>query len=180
MLHARQGLAIEVRHVHFLLAGRVGIEAGLDLTGDGTQLGTLEPATQGVGHACEIRLLEHTLLREGQLEERVFRHAFPIDELIDHVLVDAEGQDIGHHPHGEAQLFRQALQGIDLVELAFGVDLKTCVFGINRIALQTPGLHGNGWGHKYLVFRGPNGCNLKNSHQSIKDEWISSFPRRRE
>ncbi|MPN61295.1 hypothetical protein SDC9_209030 [bioreactor metagenome] len=49
-----------------------------------------------------MRIGQHAALRKGELEDGIVRHLTPVDELVDHILVDAEGQDRRHHLHLEA------------------------------------------------------------------------------
>jgi len=79
-----------------------GIRRGSDL--GGWRAGPDQGCDRGV-----ILRLQHALLREGQLIDRIVRNARPVDQFLDYVRIDAEGQHGRNDLDIELQLVRKAL-----------------------------------------------------------------------
>ena len=106
------------------LVRRVGVQVVSDLLRRSLDLPCVRACVEQVGHAVEIRGIEHAFLGKGELENGVFRGLVPIDEGIDHIIIDPERQDAGHDLHLEVQLIRHARKGGDAVQIPQGIDLE--------------------------------------------------------
>ena len=92
VLHAMKSLTIEQRHIVVQLTCRVRVEGKTDSIGccpDG-----FPRLCQCVSHFIKRARHQHVLLREGKDEHRIIRHPFPINQVIDHVVVGLERQDV--------------------------------------------------------------------------------------
>ncbi len=106
------------RHVRRQLLGRVRVELGSDVAHEVGQTGTGElPARSRRREGPHVLLAEHAVLGEDELEDRVVGHARPVDQLVEHVLRHAEGQDEGEEAHGLLEVGRQAVSLGDPVQL---------------------------------------------------------------
>ena len=125
VLHAVEPVAVLVaRHVHLHLIGRVRVERVTDRIDRLLELTLGRLAADQLGDALVVLGREHAALREGELEDRIGGHVRPVDQLVDHVLIDAEGQHRRHHLHLEALRRRKLGELRDAVEVALGVDLE--------------------------------------------------------
>ena len=109
-----------VRHlgdVQLPLPGGVRVELFADLVGAGLDLVRRSVAPHQVGHVQEVALLQHALLRESNLVEGVVGHPVPVDEIVDHVPVGAEGQHVGHYLHGKPIVGGEPIELRNLVEM---------------------------------------------------------------
>jgi hypothetical protein len=82
------------------------------------------PFSMQRGDAVVVLGGEHAALREGELEDGVAGDVGPVDELVDDVLIDAEGQHRGDDLHLEALPGGEAGELRDAVEVAGGEDLE--------------------------------------------------------
>ena len=71
---------------------------------------------QGI-HPLEIGPAQHLRLWKGELEYRILRKVRPVDELIEDVVVDPEGEYTRNGLHGDAIGFRQPFQLRYLVDV---------------------------------------------------------------
>ena len=125
VLNAVQNFTVELRHVHFHLASRVRVEFVPDFLGDSLDLFLVGTFPVQFRHALVMLVLQHPFLRKNKLIDRVVGYLVPVDQFIDHILVDPERQHAGYHFHFKQGLFREILNDFDLVELAVCVDLET-------------------------------------------------------
>ena len=84
------------------LLGRVRVELGADVAHQVGQArpGELPAGGDGRERTARARRGQHAVLGEDQLEDRVVGHPRPVDQLVEHVLRDAEGQHQGEEAHG--------------------------------------------------------------------------------
>jgi hypothetical protein len=105
------------------LRGRVRVEPAPDVVH--------HLAHQGAGRPLQPSLVlvgQHAGLREGQLEDRVVRHGPPVDQVVEDVVVDAEGEHQGNASHGVADVRRQAVPTRDRVDVPRAVRLEPRAF----------------------------------------------------
>ncbi len=119
VLQALDGRAVGAeRHVGGQLLGRVRVELGTDVA---HHVGQARPGQLAAGRDGRERphvlLAQHAVLREDQLEHRVVGHSRPVDELLEHVLGDPEGQHQGEEAHRLLELGGQAVPLGDPVQL---------------------------------------------------------------
>ena len=94
VLHPRQGLAFEQRHVVFELPCRMRVEAKADATCGSLYRRRIGTALQQAGNFVEVLGAQHVALREGESEHRIVGYAIPVDELLYHVVVGLERQHV--------------------------------------------------------------------------------------
>ena len=148
VLETVDALPVDGRNVVFQLACRVWIQAGPDICDDGIPLGPGQVLPQGVGDPLKSLGFEHLPLREQQLKDRVLRYPVPVDQLVDYIVVDPEGQHAGHHLHLKAKRLGEPRQLGNAIHLPGGIDLESL------------------W-RKLLGFRG-QGLFLGNRHYSLR------------
>ncbi len=144
VLHTVQNLAVQFRHVHFHLAGGVWVQLVANLFRYRLDLFLIGTVPVHLCHALVMLILQHTLLGEDELVERVVRNLVPIDQFVDHILVNAEGEYAGYHLHFKQGLFREILDNVNLIELAVCVDLEAPLFelgGWNPVRERDDGVH---------------------------------------
>jgi hypothetical protein len=117
VLHAGEPGSADARYVQLHLACRMRVHAELDRSRSGAHgLGRCTCAQEGL-ERVEVFAREHVSLREGQLEHGVVGHPAPVDELLEHVVVDAERQDLGDDTHRVALFGRKPLELWNRVEV---------------------------------------------------------------
>src|SRR5262249_26987010 len=84
----------------------------------------IRPCTEEGGHACELLGIEHSLLREGELKDRIGLRIFPVDEMVDDIVVHPKGENAGHHLHGKNLLGWKSLGRSDVRALCCRIDLE--------------------------------------------------------
>ena len=110
MLHSLESLVPQHRNVELDLASRVWIHFLLNLARGRLQMVGRGPTGYQVVDFSEVLTVEHLRLGKGQLENRVFRDVGPVDQVLDHVVVHAEGQDGRDGLHAVAKRLRKRTQ----------------------------------------------------------------------
>src|SRR5690554_6049226 len=137
VLHAVQYFAIQLRHVHFHLAGRVRIQLVADFLGGGLDVLFLCAFAVQPGHALVMFVFQHAFLREDKLVDGVVWYLVPVDQFVDHVFVNPEWQHAGYHFHLEQGFLGEILDRLNLVELAVGKNLEPAFLEfLNRDAVR--------------------------------------------
>jgi hypothetical protein len=131
VLHALE-VRVGRRPVERGLAGGVGVEAQLDFACGRAQLVRgCRAAHEGV-HALEVLVGQHVALREGELEERVVGDPRPVDEFVDDVAIDGEGEHVRDGAQRVALAARQVRQLRQVLEL-FAAQQRETVGGGRRV-----------------------------------------------
>ena len=144
MLNAVQYFAVQFRHVHFHLAGRVRVQLVANFFRHGLYFFLFRALTMHLCHALVMLVLQHAFLGEDELVKWIVRYFIPVDQLVDHVFVDTKGQHAGNHLHFKQGLFREILNNVNFIELAVCVDLETPLFelgGWNPVRERDDGVH---------------------------------------
>src|SRR5690554_1514944 len=137
VLYSVQHFAIQLRHVHFHLAGRVRVQLVADFLGGGLDVLLVGTLAVQLRHLFVMFVLEHTLLREYELIDGIVRYLVPVDQFVDHIFVDPEWQHAGHHFHFEQGLFGEILDRLNFIELAVGKNLEPAFLEfLNRDAVR--------------------------------------------
>src|SRR5690606_1659111 len=144
VLHAVQHFAVQFRHVHFHLAGRVRVQFVPDHFGGGLDVFFVSAVTMQLRHLLVMFVLEHALLRENELIDGVVRYFVPVNQFVDHVFVDPEWQHAGDHFHFKQGRFTEVLDSFNFVELAVGKNLEPAFFEFlhrNAVRKGDDGVH---------------------------------------
>jgi hypothetical protein len=121
VLHTGHRLLADARNVEFQLARRVRVEPHPDLVRRRLDFGVSCAGVQKARQPGDIRLGQHVRLREDQTIDGVLGNGRPVDELIHHVGVGAEGQHRRHRPDPEPLLIPHAASLQQVVEMLRGV-----------------------------------------------------------
>lgn len=105
----------------------MGVQFAANIDSNRLDLAALRIATQCFGHTLEILRFQHVALGEGELENRICRYVVPVNQFVNHILVDTKRQNIGHYMHFETLLFREPLQRPDFVQLPLGIYLEPSI-----------------------------------------------------
>src|SRR5690554_1441779 len=137
VLHAVQHFAVQFRHVHFHLAGRVRVQFVPDDLGGRLDIFLVGAVAMQLRHLFVMFVLEHTLLREHELIDGVVGNLVPVDQFVDHIFVDPERQHAGDHFHFEQGLFGEILDRLNFIELAVSKNLEPAFLEfLNRDAVR--------------------------------------------
>ena len=146
VLHAVKHLTVQFRHIHFHLPGRVRVQCVADFLGSGLNVFLVGAFPVQLRHALVVFVLEHAFLWKDQLIDRVVGHLVPVDQFVDHIFVNPEGQHAGHHFHFKQGFLGEILDRLNLVELAVGKNLEPALLEFlnrNSVRKGDDGVHGS-------------------------------------
>ena len=96
VLAPQDPLTVDPGHVEQLLTGRVRVHPQADVVHQPLERLALVAPDNHVLEAKQVGALEHSGLREGELEDGIVRNVIPVDELAQNVVIDAKWQNAGH------------------------------------------------------------------------------------
>ena len=117
VLHTGQGLAVQFRYVQLHLARRMRVQSALDFPSSGLDRLFGRLTSYEAIHPAEILTAQHRRLRKCELKHGILGDVRPIDQLLDDVVVDSEGQYRRHRLHGIEVARRKSLELGDLIEV---------------------------------------------------------------
>ncbi len=127
MLHSLQLASVQFRNVPGHLSRRVGIHPHPDLLGQAADVLRVAPGPDQAGDSLELLGAQHVPMGKGEPEHRVIRDAVPVDQMVDHVVVDLEGKDAGD------DLDREPVLGIQSLDLGKGLEIGPGVVSHRRV-----------------------------------------------
>ena len=90
VLHPVVHLAVFDRHIELHLSGRMGVEPHLNVFGRPADVCLRGLYGEQPLDAFPVCFFQHTALRKGQAKNRIIRDPFPVDQLIQNIVVDAK------------------------------------------------------------------------------------------
>ena len=130
MLGTLQVLVANPRHIECHLPRRMRVEFTMDLIYGELESGIISARPQQVSNTRKVFGGEHFWLRKNQTEHWIVRNIFPMDQMIDNVLVNAEGQYLSDNPDRETQIRGKVTKLRDVIDVAMSVDSKR--HGVDR------------------------------------------------
>ena len=103
---------------------RMRVEVTVNLIHGSLDGSTFGPGFQQIGNPRKMFWSEHFGLRENQTKHRIVGNIVPVDQIIDNILVDSEGQHLGDNANRETRIRGEVTQLRDILEVAMCIDSK--------------------------------------------------------